>query len=291
MGSLRLILATAFGLMLSYGMAGAQGSNNASRAFTPMDQMRAGDADDPAELARVWASAIVYVPEGSGRARQLSVGDLAGWRPKAGVKRLPLAIHLHGCSGIWAGTHRRLKYLASLGFVAIAPASFARAKYPRSCNVAAHRGGFYRPILALRQADAGYAIEQGKRLNFVDPDQVLLSGLSEGAIATATFRPDGRGQRIRAKVIEGWTCTAAWPEYHGLVSAAQMPVLALVGADDPWFQNPVLQGDCGAFMPTGGAGQSVVYRTGPLSRRHELLDFAAPRQVLEIFLRAAFPNR
>jgi len=35
-------------------------------------------------------------------------------------------------------------------------------------------------------------------------------------------------------------------------------VLALVGEDDPWFRQPVLRGDCGAFMQ-GDAQVSKVF--------------------------------
>ncbi len=44
----------------------------------------------------------------------------------------PAVIYMHGRAGIWTGTKCRINFLARNGYAAIAPASFARKKYPRS---------------------------------------------------------------------------------------------------------------------------------------------------------------
>lgn len=281
---MRLILAVI--LALASTPAFADGLGNASKRFTDPALMRPADWTDAAEMVRSWQSARVRVPDGRGGSKAMSVDDLRHWKPPGG-SRYPLAIYLHGCSGFWAGTDRRLKLLASLGFVAIAPASFARIKYPQSCDPIRNQGGLYRHTLKMRQADAGHALDQSRNLPSIDKNRVLLIGLSEGAITAATYtaRP---GQRIAARVIEGWTCHAGWPDYRGINARRSEAVLALVGAADPWFKNPALAGDCGAFLGAGPHRQSVVYRTGRLARTHELLDLRAPRQVLTAFLASVF---
>ena len=94
---------------------------------------------------------------------------------------------MHGCSGFWPGTHKRIKFLSDNGFLVIAPASLARHTYPRSCNVDTHEGGLFRGTLGLRQNDAGYAIEMARRLPIVDDKNIVLMGFSEGGVVAVTF--------------------------------------------------------------------------------------------------------
>ena len=81
----------------------------------------------------------------------------------------------------------------------------------------------------MRQYDAGYAIEKTKALAWVDPDRVYLVGLSEGGIAAATFQSQSGKASLRARVVEGWTCHAAWDEYRGINAPADEPVLDIAG--------------------------------------------------------------
>ena len=87
---------------------------------------------------------------------------LRATRPPAGP--WPTVIYLHGCDGLWDATHTRIDFLASHGYAVIAPLSFARKKYPQSCDTGHYRGGLYRLTLAMRHHDAGYAIAQAKTL-------------------------------------------------------------------------------------------------------------------------------
>lgn len=261
-----------------------QGLGNDSRVFTAHTEMTEADWSDPAEMQRTWEAAIVRVPAGDGRSTPVTMAGLAALMAGTDA-RLPTVIYLHGCSGIWPGTHARIRFLADNGFLVIAPASFARLKYPRSCEVATHRSGLYRPTLRMRQNDAGHAIEKARDLPFVDTGRMVLMGLSEGAIATATFTPANDRQKVAARVIEGWTCRAGWGEYARINAPADEPVLALVAGNDPWFQQDWNRGDCGPSMTRNPGSRSVVYSSGDLAHRHELLDFDEPRRVVLEFLR------
>ncbi len=117
---------------------------------------------------------------------------------------------------------------------------------------------------------------------------VVLMGHSQGAITTATIE----NLPVAARVIEGWTCHAGWPEYRGLAAPPGQPVLALVGENDPWFQSYVLKGDCGAFMKEnmegGTASRSIVYRAPHyLNAKHWLSgDSDVQREILDFLGRA-----
>lgn len=75
----------------------------------------------------------------------------------------------------------------------------------------------------MRQLDTLHAIQETRKLNWVDPDNIFPVGFSEGAIVSATL-PAELDQPLRARVIEGWTCQAGWPEYRGLNRATIEPV-------------------------------------------------------------------
>lgn len=261
----------------------ADGYHNSTRQFTPVRDMNESDWSDPIELERTWNAALVRIPTQS-QVLKSSMHDLSKLTIPPG-RQFPTVIYLHGCSGVWKGTYQRIDFLAKNGFAVIAPISFARRKYPQSCDLKNHKGGMYRPTLTMRQNDAGYAISKAKQLTWVDKQNVFLMGLSQGGIATATFQSKDPAASVTARVVEGWTCHAGWKEYQGINAPITEPVLTLVGEGDPWFQQPFSRGDCGSFLNKSNGSQSVVYRTGRLRNRHELLESKEVQATVLKFLR------
>lgn len=258
---------------------------NDAKKFTAASEMSSKDWNDPVELERVWQNSLLRIPIGEGEYLTLQVSDLAKMR-FSNQKKIPTVVYMHGCSGIWAGTLRRINFLANNGFAVIAPPSFAREKYPRSCDVYLYQGGLYRDTLKMRQYDAGYTIEQAKRLPWVDENNIFLMGLSEGGITTATFYSKQDNHSVNARVIEGWTCTSTWGEYKGVRAPKTQPVLSLLGSKDPWFQNPYTNGECTKFLNKDNGSKSVVYRKGNLSYQHELLEDKKVQKVVVYFLQS-----
>lgn len=244
--------------------------------------MTGADFNNPQELERVWNASLVRIPQGNGKYISANMRNI--FQKQIAGKQFPTVIYMHGCAGVWSGTHKRLDILASQGFAVFAPQSFARAKYPQSCDPIKHKAGMYRGILKMRQADAAYAISQAKQLSWVDADNIFLMGLSQGGIATATFVSSSSTTTIKARVVEGWTCHAGWYDYKGLKAAKNEPVLALVGKDDPWFQNRWMRGDCGTYMYKNNGSKSIVFDQPPLSTRHELLEDPGVQQIVLKFL-------
>lgn len=264
-------------------IASGNGLGNTTKGFTPTREMHPADWSNPEELDRTWKSALFRIPDGN-EVIAGTVTDLSSVELSSGQKRLPTIIYLHGCSGIWSGTYTRMDVFAQSGFAVIAPASFARKKYPKSCDPVKKIGGLYRAVLKMRQLDALHAIREARKLSWVDPDNIFLMGFSEGGIVSATLSIES-GQSVRARVIEGWTCRAGWPEYRGLNRAAGEPILTLVAAGDPWFQNYWTKGNCTKFINTENGSRSVVYDTGPLQYKHSLLDSRGVQHLVIEFLR------
>jgi len=256
-------------LLLYNNLAIGAGLNNQTKQFTPNSEMSAVDWSSPDELHRTWQAALVRIP----KHRQVYAGQISDLPMEAlPVKeKLPTVIYLHGCSGIWWGTYIRLEFFAENGFAVIAPASFARAKYPKSCDPATKRAGLYRETLKMRQYDALNAIRNAKQLDWVDSRNIFLVGFSQGGITSATLSTN-IDTTVNARVVEGWTCHAGWNEYRGINAPVSEPVLALVADQDPWFQDSWTRGSCGRYMNSENGSRSMVYSTGSLKAEHSLLD-------------------
>ena len=258
-------------LHLISSQAFSSGTGNSNRKFTPVNEMSRKDWSDPTEMERAWQAALVRIPNGKGKYIRTKMNKLNEKKLKT-IQGYPTVIYLHGCAGVWEGTYTRINFLARNGFAVIAPVSFARKKYPKSCDPQQHVGGYYRGTLKIRQNDAGYAISKSKTLSWVDPNNVFLMGLSQGGITTATFSSKSKLASVNARVVEGWTCNAGWDEYKGIRAPKSEPVLTLVGDKDPWFQNSWTRGNCKSSLNKLNGSKSIVYTDGNLSYRHELLE-------------------
>jgi dienelactone hydrolase len=270
-------------LLLSSNLASGNGLNNQTKQFTPNSMMSAIDWSSPDELGRTWQAALVRIPHN----HKVFAGQISDLPREALLvkDKLPTVIYLHGCSGIWWGTYIRLDFFAENGFAVIAPASFARAKYPKSCDLATKRAGLYRKTLKMRQYDALNAIKNAKQLDWVDSRNIFLVGFSQGGIASATVSTN-IDTTVNARVIEGWTCHAGWGEYRGTNAPVSEPVLALVADQDPWFQDSWTRGSGGRYMNSENGSRSVVYSSGSLKNKHSLLDDADVQNLVLEFLLA-----
>ena len=243
---------------------------------TPVEQMSSKDWTDPQELKRTWDGAKVRIPLETGVIK----ASMINLRNVPTEKKFPTVIYMHGCNGFWTGTDRRVDFLATLQFAAIAPNSFARKKVPTSCEPLTHKAGMYRATLIMRQNEVAYAIREACKLAWVDSKNIILMGHSEGGITTATFT----GESVKARIIEGWGCHASWPEYHGLNALKTEPVLSIIGDKDPWLSNLALQGDCGEFT-LNEASESIVFKSGYIRYEHFLLEYPEAKALVRKFLK------
>lgn len=219
-------------------------------------------AEGPGELIRTWDNARVWLPQEPVRATgvaALAAADIPG----------AVILYAHGCDGLTRITDETARFLARAGHAVIAPDSFARREKPVSCIPARRQGSLHRAVLAWRHAELAHALDALGSIAALDDRSIVLMGHSEGAIAVATLR----ALPVAARVIEGWTCHAGWPEYRGLNASQDEPVLALVGENDRWFRLPVLQGDCGAFMSEHKEWQSVVFQAPNFLHNRHWLSF------------------
>lgn len=248
-----------------------------------------GLATEQEELERTWDKAWVYAPDRSETGyRTMTTADLGAYAPAGPSRPAAVVLYAHGCDGLGRISVASASFLARAGHLVVAPDGFARQDKPVSCDPPRHLGGLHREVLGWRHAEMRHAAEMLARLPGLDGVPVVLMGHSEGGITTATVKDIA----VSGRIVEGWTCHAGWPEYHGLNAAADQPVLALVGDNDPWFRLPVLTGDCGAFMKPGSASRSVVYRSpDPLSGKHWLSSDSGVQQLILAFIQDIVDNK
>ena len=269
-------------LYILAGLLSAHDTSTSGREFTPVDYMLEADWYDVEEIDRTWRHAVVRRPDPDKGTLESSIKALAN-EQYTGMK-YPAVIYLHGCSGLWAGSVRRMNMLADAGYAVIAPDSFARKKYPQSCDPKTKIGGLYRHTLIMRQQDALNAITRAKELAWVDAQNVSILGFSEGGITIATMSSNKSEQHVNARIIEGWTCHAGWPEYRGLHAPVSEPVMSLVARYDPWFQADRARGECGEFMHPDNGSVSIQINNGSLAYEHGLLEAPAMQSKVLAFL-------
>jgi len=237
-----------------------------------------------AEMALTWNASLVKVPDGSGGVIKSSISELENGAISINGP-VPVAIYLHGCDGFWFGSDYRMDWLASQGYVTIAPNSFARSFYPESCNVVSRTGWQYKPIISMRQFDTGYALEQVRQFPWVDTQNIVLYGFSEGAVISANFNSTNPKHQVSARVLEGWSCVSIpWEEYQGMHVPESEPVLTLIADRDPWLQGDPLTVSCADFISQTNGSQSVTVDYEPLRNSHTLLEDAAIQEIVLNFL-------
>lgn len=259
---------------------GSNGIHNGNKEFTPASQMLVNDWSDQSELDRVWQASIVMIPLAAGRYLESTISSIDSGAFQ--LNRYPTIILLHGCGGVWEGTYNRMEIFAYNGFAVITPVSFARKKYPKSCDIPNKEAGLYRGIVSLRKNDVSHAIRRARELPWVDGENIFLVGHSEGAIIAATFNdPESP---VNARVVESWTCDASWSEYGGINAPIDEPVLTLLAEHDPWFSNSWNTGNCERFIDTTNGSKSVVFTQVGIRGRHGLLELETVQKIVLDFL-------
>lgn len=241
------------------------------------------------DLARTFTYGRVHALR-DGALHEEAIGTAWPWLQRsAGTDFRATIVYLHGCDGIGPIGSKTADLLAVAGHLVIMPDSFARRNKPTSCEPLTQRAGLHREVLGWRQAEADLALARARTLPGGESRPLVLMGFSEGGIAAATYN----GRPLDARVIEGWTCHAGWPEYRGLNAPASEAVLALLAEHDPWFTEATLRGDCGAFLGApSDRRRSIVFRPPhPAASQHDLLWNLEARRALLGFLDTLAPRR
>lgn len=218
---------------------------------------RAGDRD---HAATAWNQAFVALPSSLtgrpllGRMTDPEIQNLLGQLAVTTVSNAPLipaVIFMHGCDGM-GREGQAYRYLLSLNDMAMfAPDSFAAVDRRANCDTSRHSTSQFPEAEDRRDRELQYAIDAVKRLPGFDPERIYLAGFSEGAVAVARYQ----GNDVAGLIITGWHCHGN-AKNTGIQSGKKIPVLAIVGADDPWYRSKTGL-DCGTYLAGRPHSESV----------------------------------
>ncbi|MBT8435372.1 MAG: hypothetical protein KJN95_11935 [Gammaproteobacteria bacterium] len=180
--------------------------------------------------------------------------QVAAGHIKSGA-RSPAVLVLHGCSGLMPSPNAYRVFFVERGFAVIEPNSFARPGH--ACNSSP---------LKDRVEDLGYAFEKIRALPWVDPDRIVLLGISQGGRAVADWDKPG----FAAHIILANNCGGGQ-----LRAPAGIPVLAVVGEKDEYYHGS----SCRVNRTDKGSG-SIVIPNAP----HGIIGHAETEQAMEALL-------
>ena len=212
-------------------------------------------------IEKSWEQSIVFIP---GNSWQKSIMRLQL------DKKYPVVIYLHGCGGITRWNDIRWgQFISELGFVAILPDSFARPGRVSNCDPSAQLPTF-RFLMAIpyREQEIAYAMNELKKLPWVDTKNIYFMGHSEGANTLARTQIEG----IRGIVLSSGFC------FTGISFEQGVPGLVITFSDDPWHRGA--KSRCAE-----GRSDGSITAINLLGSGHDTFDQPEVRQGVAKFLR------
>lgn len=188
------------------------------------------------EAAATWTRAHVALPRLATRQRPV-LGRLGDADVQLGLSAVPAGLSvpavllLHGCSGIGAEEESAKLFFMELGYPVFMPDSFARRGRQSNCAVRAVQTALAPGTPHLRLAEIDYALAALAALGFVE--RVFLVGYSEGGLAVAAV--ERSPLPLAGIVVLAWHCQGREP-HVGIKAPPDVPVLAVIGDNDPWYK-------------------------------------------------------
>jgi Dienelactone hydrolase family len=213
---------------------------------------------DPQELERTWQGALVYLPErlGGGFGRLVRDGKLEKAVSQSNEQqKWPLILFMHYCEGL--GHHREdIKRLSKLGFVVIAPDSFARNHRPLGCYEDREKFiRYFDAAVAFQKAELDYASQKLSTYDWIDRRNLFLFGSGLGGLVVAHYE----GEDFAGHLIEGWGCRGPNPIFDGIWAPPHVRVFSTVSKNTPFLlENEGFSVDCETFIRNRADSVSVV---------------------------------
>jgi len=213
---------------------------------------------DQQELDKTWKEALVYLPEPLGEVsgRLLREEKLSSALLKAGLKdKWPLILFMHYCEGL--GHHREdMKRLSKLGFIVIAPDSFAREHRPLGCYEDREKFiRYFDAAVAFQKAELDYATQKLIEFDWIDRENLFLFGSGLGGLVVAHYE----GNEFAGHLIEGWGCKGPNPIFDGIWAPPSVRVFATVSRNTPFLNKNVgFSVDCDTYIQQREDSISVV---------------------------------
>jgi dienelactone hydrolase len=209
--------------------------------------------------------------------------------PKLNGVKVPVVVFIHGSSGLGLkAIGEWQQWLATQGIASVAPDSFSlpnRVTYKSPIDVDA-----YERVHALRSSEIAPMLDALKSQPWVDANQLILAGTSEGSVPVARYT----GKEFMARILYAWSCE---PNYFVKdpknAFEPGKPVLNIISSTDPffsksnsWIGNANPAGHCGAALKGNAMASVLLIPDAP----HTVLGMPAARQATAGFLAQVVKN-
>ena len=211
---------------------------------------------DP-DLAETWRRAHIALPA-TGSNPAPVIGRWSDTRLQSVIgklsadSRVPAVVYLHGCSGIGAEEESGKLFLVERGFAVFLPDSFARGARRSNCNTNTLARSLAPETHGLRLEELRFAVDRVRALPWVDARRIYILGFSEGGLAAARYD----GDDVAGIVIFSWHCDGT-PPFRGIQAPASIPLLTVLGTDDPWYRSKAGK-HCGDFFDERPLSRSLL---------------------------------
>ncbi|MBL4615100.1 MAG: hypothetical protein JKY27_09535 [Magnetovibrio sp.] len=202
----------------------------------------------------------------------------------ASGKKAPLMIFLPGSNPRGQEQMMADWIVEELGFILIAPNTHAQIDRPSYVSPA--DPSIYDLVHKLRREEVSHVMDKIAEFDCIDRRFVVLAGLSEGAVAAATWHGDG----ITARMVLAWNCEPSY--YIDKVDIAgdpdETPVLNLNGYHDEFFGPHAELGKPYGVAGHGSAALQAFKRAKVIiypSAGHRVLDHPEARHDILQFLK------
>jgi hypothetical protein len=240
---------------------------------------------EESETLRTWLHAKIAIPRNSGFAGdcvgRLDASGIAECWDKARAAYGLIVLFLHGCDGM---NDPAIKLFVSLGYVTVAPDSFAREFRPQDCSPAANK----MPIYQMRIREVDLAIKKIRGTPQLANAKIILAGFSEGARTTAIYS----GNDIIGKIILGSSRNSFDKRINGIMGPKSVPVLSVKGSEDIYSARLSNKGECGDFFGSQRPHSKSVVLSG---WDHEILESTQTKvevgAFLKVFANSSFSQR
>ena len=213
---------------------------------------------DKTELERTWQNALVYLPKGLGGkfGRIIRDGRFEKTISQSDkTKKWPVILFMHYCEGL--GHHREdIKRFSKLGFIVIAPDSFARNHRPLGCYEDREKfNRYFDAAVAFQKAELDYAVSKLSNFAWIDRNNLFLFGSGMGGLVVAHYE----GDEFAGHLIEGWGCRGPNPIFDGIWAPPHIRVFSTVSKNAPFLRkNEGFSIDCETFLKDRADSVSLV---------------------------------
>ncbi|MEP1441610.1 MAG: dienelactone hydrolase family protein [Hyphomicrobiales bacterium] len=213
---------------------------------------------DRQQLNKTWNEALVYLPEelGGSSGRLMRGGAFSKVvQATNSADKWPLILFLHYCEGL--GHHREdMKRLSKLGFIVIAPDSFAREHRPLGCYEDREKFiRYFDAAVAFQKAELDFAVQKLNEFGWIDKENFFLFGSGMGGLVAAHYE----GDEFAGHLIEGWGCRGPNPIFDGIWAPPEVRIFVTVSKNTPFLnKNEGFSVDCEPFLKQRDNATSVV---------------------------------